>query len=133
LDFKTKMFQLGKETGLRIMSHDWTELFWFCIFEFIWPMNHYIFLELSWQSSRKLKLNTCPSGMYFHKLHQPEQKFTSPKKNTKGSTLLIIKNTKSSKLFNHFPTTVFHNVRYNIVHSSLSSSRSTSISVIFFV
>jgi hypothetical protein len=27
LDFKTKMFQLGKETGLRIMSHDWTELF----------------------------------------------------------------------------------------------------------
>jgi hypothetical protein len=32
------------------------------------------------QSSRKLKFNTCPSGMYFYKLLLPEQKFNCPKK-----------------------------------------------------
>jgi hypothetical protein len=32
------------------------------------------------QSSRKLKFNTCPMGMYFCELYLSEQKFTSPKK-----------------------------------------------------
>jgi hypothetical protein len=89
-----------------------------------------------------------PAAHYYNSLHEnlnwthalqacTSINFTSPNKNSqarkkiqKVQHCLIIQNTKSSTLFNHFPTTVFHNVRYNIVHSSLPSSRSTSISVI---